>query len=81
MVLTNWASREEIEAWKNMHKLYACDPHKHWFCNKSGCVFNLDIPETAKVCDSTAHIEFKWDGVSEREGHYGNALIRRNDDG
>lgn len=58
-------------------RTYACDPNKHWFCNKSGCVFNLDIPETAKVCDSTAHIEFKWDGVSERVGHYGNAEIVR----
>lgn len=63
--------------------LYTCDPHKHWVCNKSGCVFNLDIPETARVCDSTIHIEFKWDGVSERVGHYGNSriVIRRANDG
>lgn len=62
--------------------LYACDPHKHLYCRKSGCVFNLDIPETARVCDSTIHAEFKWDGVSERVDHYGNnVLIRRADDG
>ena len=61
-------------------RLYACDPHKHSFCRKTGCAFNLDIPETAKVCDSTAHIEFKWDGVSERAGHYGNAKIVRKED-
>jgi len=62
--------------------LYACDPHKNCVCRKTHCVFNLDIPETAKMCDSTAHLKFKWDGVSERVGHYGNnTLIRRNDDG
>lgn len=62
-------------------RTYPCDPHKHWFCNKSGCVFNLDIPETSRVCDSTLHHEFAWDGVSEREDRYGNALIRRSDNG
>ena len=60
--------------------LYACDPHKHCGCRKTHCVFNLDIPQEARVCDSTAHIGFKWDGVSERVDHYGNnALIRSND--
>lgn len=64
-------------------RTYDCDPHKHWCCNKSGCMFNLDIPETARVCDSTMHIEFKWDGVSERVGHHGNSriVIRRANDG
>lgn len=59
--------------------LYACDPHKHSFCRKTGCAFNLDIPETARVCGSTCHPEFAWDGLSEREDHYGG--IRRTNDG
>lgn len=65
-----------------LQKTYACDPHKHCGCRKTHCVFNLDIPETARVCDSTAQREFKWDGISERVDHYGNnVLIRRSDDG
>jgi hypothetical protein len=59
-------------------KAYACDPHKHSYCNKSGCVFNLDIPHYERVCDCTLHAEFKWDGVSERMGHYGKSGILSN---
>ena len=56
-------------------RTYACDPHKHSYCRRSNCAFNLDIPQEYRICDRTIHAQFKWNGVSERVDHYGETKI------